>query len=156
MAKYSYKKALEQLTAYAYSEGYEKVILNHSGVSCMYWKPSTLNHPTKILIERGKPLEIKTYLFLHELGHHELRKDWEVFEHRLPTMAYAEYMSLMYKDYRFKRRKSYIVASLEEEYLAWDEALILAERLGIVINMDKWVGLKTTCLNAYIVYFSKK
>ena len=152
--RYSYKKALETLTAYAYSEGYSHVSLEHKGISCMYWRPKTLNTPYKILIQSDKSLEIKSYLFLHELGHHELRKNWDEFELRMPTVAYAEYMAVNYKDYRYKRRKSYIVASLEEEYLAWDEALKLAETLGLWVDMDKWVELKSMCLKSYIVYYS--
>jgi uncharacterized radical SAM superfamily Fe-S cluster-containing enzyme len=33
--RYSYKRALDELINYAYAEGYEKVVLNHKGISFM-------------------------------------------------------------------------------------------------------------------------
>jgi hypothetical protein len=152
--RFSYKRALETLTEYAYSQGYEKVVLNHKGVSFMNWRPRTLNEPISIYIEGKYTLEEKTYIFLHELGHHSLRKDWEEFEKRLPVIAYAEHVHLVYNDKRYKRRDSYIVSSLEEEFMAWDEGLKLAAELGIKIKMQNWIDLKSKCLKSYINYYA--
>lgn len=152
--RYSYKRALEQLTDYAYGEGYKNVVLNHKGVSYMDWKPRTLNEPTSIYIEGSQTLENKTYLFLHELGHHELRKDWRKFKKKLPVTAYAEQRKVDNGDLKYTRRNSYKVASLEEEFLAWEEGLKLGHKLGIRINMDRFIELKSKCLISYVNYYA--
>ena len=154
MGRYSYKKAIGQLTEYAVNEGYAKIFLNHKGISMIKWKLRTLNEPKSIYIEGKHGLEIKTYLMLHELGHHELRKDWKTFTKRFPATAYAEEVHLITRDKKYKRRDTYVVASLEEEFAAWDEGLKLGKKLGIKINEDKWVEFKSKCLKSYIVYFA--
>lgn len=151
--RYSYKRALNDLTEYAYGEGYKRVILNHKGVSFMNTVPKTLNEPTSIYIEGSQPLEMKAYLFLHELGHHELRKDWKKFKKKLPVTAYAEMRNLKMGEGKYKRRNSYKVASLEEEFMAWEEGFKLGGKLGIKINMEHWIELKSKCLKSYINYY---
>jgi Zn-dependent peptidase ImmA (M78 family) len=37
------------------------------------------NTPNSIKIEGNLSYELQTYIFLHELGHHQLRKDWNEF-----------------------------------------------------------------------------
>jgi hypothetical protein len=152
--RYSYKNALEQLNNYAVNEGYANINLNHKGISQISWVRSTLNEPKSIYIEGKYGLEIKTYLMLHELGHHEIRKDWDKFKEKLPAAAYAEQVHLKTRDKRYKRRDTYIVASLEEEFMAWDEGFKLGEELGIRINMDKWIDFKSKCLKGYINYYA--
>ena len=154
MGRYSYKKALAQLNEYAISEGYASVTLNHMGVSKITWNRSTLNEPKSIYIEGRYGVEIKTYLLLHELGHHELRKNWDVFTKRFPAAAYAEEVHLEMNDKRYKRRDTYVVASLEEEFSAWEEGLRLSERLGIRVNMLNWIEFKSKCLKSYINYYA--
>jgi hypothetical protein len=154
VARYSYKNALDRLTDYAISEGYAKIAFDHEGVSMIEWHRNTLNEPKSIHIEGKHTLEIKTYLMLHELGHHELRKDWTKFESRFPMAAYAEYVNLTSKDKRYKRRNTYLVASLEEEFLAWDEGLKLAKLLKIKVNIDRWFEFKSKCLKSYINYYA--
>ena len=153
--RYSYKKAINELRDYAVSEGYAKVTFNHNGISRINWHVSTLNEPKSIYIEGKYGLEIKTYLMLHELGHHELRKDWKKFTKRFPVTAHAEHKCLTKNDTKYMRRDSYVVASLEEEFAAWEEGLKLGNRLGIRVNMDKWIDFKSKCLKAYIVYFAR-
>jgi hypothetical protein len=152
--RYSYKRAIGQLTEYAVNEGYANISLNHKGVSMIKWNLRTLNEPKSIYIEGKYGVEIKTYLMLHELGHHEIRKNWKKFTKRFPASAYAEEVHLATNDKRYKRRDSYVVASLEEEFMAWEEGLKLGKRLGIKINMDKWIDFKSKCLKSYIVYFA--
>lgn len=154
MARYSYKKALGQLNDYAVSEGYANINLNHKGISQISWVNRTLNEPKSIYIEGKYGLEIKTYLMLHELGHHEIRKDWKKFEKKFPAAAHAEQIYLEMNDKKYKRRDTYIVASLEEEFMAWDEGFNLGQRLGININIEKWVDFKSKCLKKYINYFA--
>jgi len=91
---------------------------------------------------------------LHELGHHELRKDWKKFTNKFPASAYAEEVHLTTRDKKYKRRDSYVVASLEEEFCAWDEGLRLGKKLGIRINIEKWIDFKSKCLKSYIIYFA--
>lgn len=152
--RYSYKRAIGQLTEYAVNEGYAHISLNHKGISMIKWNKKTLNEPKSIYIEGKHGLEIKTYLMLHELGHHELRKDWRKFTKRFPATAYAEEVHLATKDKRYKRRDTYVVASLEEEFAAWDEGLKLGKKLGIRVNMEKWIDFKSKCLKSYIIYFA--
>ena len=151
--RFSYKKGLAKLTEYAVNEGY-MIKFNHIGTSMIKWYNRTLNEPKAIYIQSDYTLEFKTYLLLHELGHHELRKDWIRFEKRLPLSAYAEHVKLTKKDKRYMRRDSYIVSSLEEEFLAWDEGLKLAKILGIKVNLEKWMDFRSRCLKSYIGYYA--
>lgn len=152
--RFSYKRALGQLTEYAMGEGYAKVTTTHEGgETYIEWEDNTLNEPKSIYIEGKYTLEIKTYLMLHELGHHELRKDWDKFKVKMPTIAYAQHMDLKKNERKYKRRNSYMVACLEEEFLAWDEGLRLGLRLGIKVNMVRWIEFKSGCLKRYIDYY---
>jgi hypothetical protein len=152
--RYSYKKAIEQLSDYANREGYASIELDYNGVSMIKWDKKSLNEPKSIYIEGKYTLEMKTYLMLHELGHHELRKDWDKFKKKFPVMAHAEHVHLKTKATKYKRRDTYVVSSLEEEFKAWDEGLKLGEKLGIKINMQKWIVFKSKCLKSYINYFA--
>lgn len=152
--RYSYKRALDELAQYAIGEGYKDVSYNHNETSTIRWIHNSLNTPRYIRIEGKHTLENKTYLMLHELGHHLLRKNWDKFKKRFPSSAYAEHIHLTDKVYKYRRRVSYIVASLEEEYLAWDEGLKLAAKLGIKVNTEKFELLKTKCLSSYISHYA--
>ena len=77
MGRYSYKGALLVLEEFSLSEGYS-VDLSYSGISHIHWLNNTLNSPNGIKISMGN-YEEQTYIFLHELGHHQLRKDWIKF-----------------------------------------------------------------------------
>lgn len=152
--RFSYKNALGALTEYAMNEGYSEIDTDHNDVSALYWNVNTLNQPIGIYIEGKHTWEIKTYLMLHELGHHELRKNWRRFEKRFPVTAKAEKVYYETGDKRLKRRRDYIVSCLEEEYAAWDEGLKLGKRFEIKINMEKWIAFKSKCLKAYINYYA--
>lgn len=143
-----YKKSIKVLIEYAEKQGF-KVVMNHDDISEIKW--FELNKPKMIKIQ-SKTIEYQVYEFLHELGHHELRKNWSDYKQVLPTVAYAESV----KPSKYKRRNDYYVSSLEEEYKAWDKGLELADQLGIKIKKTKWNTLKTKCLMSYIRYFGKK
>ena len=151
--RYSYKKALVLLTEWANKEGYNDITLDHDGISFIDWERSTLNSPKKIKIEGKYNNEIKTYIFLHELGHHQLRKDWDKFKKKLPVAGHAEER---HYDGRYKRRVAYTVSCMEEEFKAWEEGLKLGIRMGIKVKMENWNGLKSKCLMSYMRYYSKK
>lgn len=149
---YSFKKALQILTKYATEEGYS-VTFDYKDISQINWISKSLNTPKVIKIQDKYNNEIKTYILLHELGHHELRKDWAKFESVLPVLAHAEAIHHYTKDGRLKRQVSYIVSSLEEEFKAWSESKILASKLEIKIDEIKWNKFKTKCLMEYIRYY---
>lgn len=148
----NYKKALDLLINFAMAEGYE-VILDHTLVSRIEWVENSLNTPSCIRVERKFKPEIKVYLLLHELGHHLLRKDWKEFTTIFPIAAYAEEIYLEKDINKYKRRLSYTVSSIEEEFKAWDEGLNLANSLGIKLNHKNWHNFKVKCLTTYIKSF---
>ncbi len=152
MGRYSYKAALGILKGYAISEGFKKISFDGS-YSYIKWNLHDLYKPDVLCIEVGK-VEDQVYLMLHELGHHELRKNWVRFEECLPVIAYAEEVKLNERETKYTRRDSYIVGSLEEEFMAWSEGLRLGSLMGIRINMQHWIELKSRCLKAYIVYYA--
>ena len=71
-------------------------------------------------------------------------------------MAYAEHIHLLKKNGKYKRRVTYNVSCMEEEFKAWDEGLKLAEKLGIKVNVVKWNELRSKCLISYMRYYSVK
>lgn len=153
MGRYSYKNALDILWDWSLKEGFNDIDLTYTGTSQIDWVKDTLNTPKNIKIEKAS-YEEQTYVFLHELGHHQLRKNWTKFQRELPTMALAEERLHYTSDRKLVRRQNYMVSHLEEEYKAWEEGFILGERLGIKINMTKWTALKSKCLMTYIRYFA--
>jgi hypothetical protein len=153
--RYPYKQAREILAQYAYDEGFESVVFDHNDISVLansHLDPIYI--PRKIKIEGKYNYELQTYLMLHELGHHELRKDWEVFGERFSITVKAEQHNKRGYSRNFRRRKEYFVEAFEEEYTAWNEGLVLAEVHGIPINFERWNKLRTECLFAYMKYYS--
>lgn len=146
---HDYKKHIKVLLDYAENEGF-KVDLNYFNTSEITWVD--FNTPNEILIEGKYSDEIKTYIFLHELGHNELRKDWDEYNKILPNVANAESVN----ESKYRRRIGYYVSSLEEEYKAWDKGFELGERFGITIRKDIWDKIRNKCLMCYIRYFGKK
>jgi hypothetical protein len=152
--RFSYKNALEKLKEYALKQGFEEVILEHSGGFIEY-EDTNMYSPLKLYVPSGYTNDTRVYIMLHELGHHELRKNWGKFETRLPAVARAE-KAVVRKHKngkKYKRRDSFHISSLEEEFLAWDEGLKLGLKLGIKINMDKWMKVKASMLKTYIKYY---
>jgi len=156
MGRYSYTRALATLTEWATKQGYTDISLDHHDISQIDWQRNTLNIPKDIKIEGKYPIEMKVYIFLHELGHHQLRKDWNKFKKTLPASAHAEHLHFYRNVGKYKRRVTYSVSCMEEEFKAWDEGFKLGEKLGIRINMSKWSTLKAKCLISYIRYYGSK
>lgn len=152
--RFSYKKALDTLTSWARKEGYEDISFDHD-TSYIDWSKNSdsINVPKVIKIEGGHTYEIKTYLFLHELGHHQLRKDWDKFNNMLPMAAYAEIKRHKQKDRKYTRRVSYSVSCLEEEFKAWEEGYKLGVKLGIKIDLKRWAAFKTKCIMTYVRHY---
>lgn len=156
MARYNYTKALNMLIEWANNEGIKDIILDHDDISYIDWERKSLNYPKLIKIEGKYTKELQVYLMLHELGHYQIRKDWESFAKLLPISYHAENTKFFDKDNRLIRRTNYIVSSLEEEYLAWDEGKKLGIHMDIRINDGRWHELRSKCLMAYIRYYAKK
>lgn len=156
MGRYSYKGALSLLTEWATNQGYGDIEIDYHDTSSIEWEGNTLNTPRNIYIEGKHPIEIKVYFFLHELGHHQLRKDWNKFKKTIPVMAHAEHFNFHKKESKYKRRVTYTVACMEEEFKAWEEGYKLGIKLGIKINMNKWDRIKSKCLISYMRYYSLK
>jgi hypothetical protein len=153
MARYSYKKALEKLRQYAESEGFIDISFEDD-YSFISWDRNNLYNPSILHIQAKETIENQVYLMLHELGHHELRKNWDNFEKRFPVIAYAEEIKLIKNNKKYMRRNSYIVSSLEEEFMAWSEGLKLSISMDIKVNMKKWIEIKSRCLKRYINYYA--
>lgn len=145
------------LTSWAKDEGYTDITFGYKGISYINWKDykkvGKMNTPKEIKLEGGNSDEITTYIFLHELGHHQLRKDWEKFNIILPTVAHAEVKYCKEKVKKYRRRISYMVSSMEEEFKAWEEGYKLGVKLGIKIDDKKWHQYKSKCLMGYIRFF---
>lgn len=146
-----YEAYLSILIDFAISEGFKAVELDYKGISDIQWSKYGIYVPKLIRIQGGHTAEIQVYFLLHELGHHLLRCDWVEFAKNFPITHYAENNGVKYR-----RRISYLVASVEEEYKAWDEGLKLAERLGIPVCSEKWEKLRSKCLMGYIRFYGSK
>lgn len=154
--RYSYTKALETITDWAVRQGCTDISFDHHDVSYIDWQINTINKPDKIKIQGKYPKEIQVYLLLHELGHHQLRKNWEKFKKMLPVMAHADHIHFMRNVGKYKRRVTYTVECMEEEFKAWEEGYKLGLKLGIKINLNKWNSFKSKCLISYIRYYATK
>ena len=153
MGRYSYTKALSTITEWAIKEGYSDITFDHNDTSLIDWEKGTLNVPKKIRIQGKYPIEIKVYVLLHELGHHQLRKDWGRFTKTLPILAHAEQIHFTSKEGKYKRRVTYTVSCMEEEFKAWEEGLKLGVKLGIKIHPQTWNDFKSKCLISYMRYY---
>jgi Zn-dependent peptidase ImmA (M78 family) len=89
-----------------------------------------------ISIDSSQDLEHQLFVLLHEAGHVILRFDKESFERRFPNSDRNN----------FEGR----IEILKEEVMAWDEAIKVAETLGININMDNWKRNYRSALEKYI------
>lgn len=156
MEAYNYTEALTILADWAISEGFSDIDLSYSGTSQVDWVKGSINTPKDIKIYVKYDDETKTYVLLHELGHHQLRKNWDYFNIVLPVSAKAELIHFNTRENKFLRRLNYTVSCMEEEFRAWDEGYKLAKKLLIKIDLDKWIKLKTTCLISYMRFYSTK
>jgi hypothetical protein len=154
--RYGYKNGLVILSEWAKKEGFKEVLFDHNDTSLIKWVKDSLNEPLTIKIEGKYSYEEQTYILLHELGHHQLRKRWDKFNKLLPVLAFAEELHHYNKIVKYKRGLSYNISCLEEEFKAWEEGYKLGIKLGIKINDIKWNKLKSKCLISYIRYYGNK
>ena len=156
MGRYNYSKALDILAQYAKDEGFKTVKFNHDKTSYVNWAKDSLNVPSVIRIEGKHSDEIKVYLMLHELGHHELRKKWTIFKLEFPILAKADEELFYHRNRKLRKGLVYDVCCMEEEFRAWEEGYKLAEVLSIKINQDEWFSLRSRCLMSYMKFYSRR
>lgn len=155
--RYSYTKALETVKKWALKEGYEAITFNHHESYIDWYRENRQSNIPKVIKIEGKyPIESKVYLLLHELGHHQLRKDWAKFKKTLPIVAFAEHIHIFRNVGKYKRRITYSISCVEEEFKAWEEGYKLAQKLGVKINLKKWNDLKSKCLMTYVRHYGSK
>lgn len=143
---------LEILKKYAESFGF-KVNLN-SKSSEMLTKRGTLNTPYKINIINTNSTH-QCYLLLHELGHWELMKDWNLYKQNYQFTAIGEEFACE-KIYKYRRRIAYKVDIMREEFSAWEEGKKLATKLNINIDELDYDRYSISPLFSYIKYLGNK
>ena len=151
--RFSYTKALKTLTEWAIKQGYTDISFDHDDTSYIEWE--SINTPQKIKIEAKHPTELKVYILLHELGHHQLRKDWSKFKKTLPVTEHAERIHILRNINKYERRLTYRVSCMEEEFKAWEEGYKLGIKLGVKINLKKWNNIKAKCLMPYMRHYAE-
>lgn len=156
MERKVYIEAFKKLKKWALKEGFKHIATGHDNISYISWENGTLNEPLRIRIQSGFDSEHRVYLLLHELGHHQLRKDWDWFAENFPVLAKAEVHHIKNKGNYLKRRKDYQMYSMEEEFRAWNEGLNLAYGMNIPVDMIKWNALRTKCLIQYFNFYCGK
>jgi len=143
---------LEILKKYAESFGF-KVNLN-SKSSEMLTKRGTLNTPNKINITNTNSTH-QCYLLLHELGHWELMKDWDVYKQKYQFIVTGDKFACE-KIYKYRRRIAYKVDIMREEFGAWEEGKKLATKLNINIDELDYDRYSISYLFSYIKYLGNK
>jgi hypothetical protein len=147
-------RSLLKLTKWAKKNGFKRIDLNHDGESYITWVFNTINEPYEIGIEKWCSNEAKVYFFLHELGHNILRSNLEYYQERYPLMVKAELSEGRTKS-NLQRRNAYKISEIGEEFEAWDEARLLADRLKIRINEKNFETLRVKSLMTYIRFYGK-
>ena len=146
--KNSLKKQESKLVKYANKQGFKVVDGPESMVD---WKPGyPANKPAKIAIQEGLSDLHRIYDLLHELGHHELRKNWQEFKAQYPATASAEYHWILNGIGKHRRRVAYMAERIREECDAWNIGLDIAHRKGLDISVtdyrmysSKWLAQYT-------------
>lgn len=146
--KNSQKSPESKLRKYAKKLGFKVVLGRESMVD---WKPGyPANKPAKIVIQEGLSDLHRLYDFLHELGHHELRKDWDKYEREFPATVKAEFEWIHNDTNKYRRRVAYIAERVREECDAWNLGVKIARRNGVELNevhyrlySSKWLAQYT-------------
>jgi len=133
----TYKEDLEHLEWYLMEEYDVHVSFEEDGMDEYWFDPDNFEDDKGLIsIDSSQDLEHQLFVLLHEAGHVILRFDKESFERRFPDSD---------RDNLEGR-----IEILKEEVMAWDEAIKVAETLGININMDNWKRNYRSALEKYI------
>jgi Zn-dependent peptidase ImmA (M78 family) len=113
------------------------VSFEEDGMDEYWFDPEAFNDDKGLIsIDSSRDLEHQLFVLLHEAGHVVLRSDDGGFNKRFPDSQ---------RD-TFEGR----IEILKEEVIAWDEALKIAECLGIDVNLDTWKKNYRSALGKYI------
>jgi Zn-dependent peptidase ImmA (M78 family) len=133
----TYREDLEHLEWYLMEEYDVHVSFEEDGMDEYWFDPDNFEDDKGLIsIDSSQDLEHQLFVLLHEAGHVILRFDKESFERRFPNSDRNN----------FEGR----IEILKEEVMAWDEAIKVAETLGININMDNWKRNYRSALEKYI------
>jgi len=115
----------------------EVVERHHIADEISYWD-------REITINSQHNIETKVYVLLHEMGHAlAARGKYYAYKHSRANKKYA-------------RNVIDKVATVGEEFEAWDRGLMLAKRLGIQINRDKFDHEKSISLATWFKWALKR
>jgi hypothetical protein len=125
-----HKRSLDAAVCWAESNGYSVIIDKDSDDS--------IDTESKfIFIKSTNRIETQLYVMLHECGHYLVRKNGSVFQYNHVSDSYGE------------KSKIYKTFVLIEEVEAWRRGYLLAIRLGIPINDERWNRMVGSAINKY-------
>lgn len=112
-----------------------------------YWSRSEDDGQAKIYIPKNTSINNKLYTILHECGHH-------LVGYRYYPQRYSEGYTLGC-DKRYTKTLRYRVEVLDEELEAWHRGLLLAKRLGIYIDVEKYKLIRDKCIKRYAMLVTR-
>lgn len=129
--------SIEKLTTFCSQHSWS-VVYSHKKENMFQNKVITLYAHSRI--------EIRYYIFLHEIGHAWLRECDFTFAERYPELVRQplRYATATYK-----------IAKVQEEIEAWEVGKKLALNLGLRINETKFEKIRAECLTSYMYWAGK-
>lgn len=113
------------------------VSFDDNGTDEYWFDPDNFEEdPGVISINSLKDAEHQLLVLLHETGHVILRSDPAMFKKRFPDSCRGTLHGR--------------IEILREEVLAWEEALRVADRLGIKVEEEKWKENYRDALEKYV------
>ena len=147
---------IDKVIKYANKEGFT-VTRGGKGPSTISWiEERPYNVPDRIQLKKHNNPTHELLDLLHELGHHQIRKNYHAYCAKNPAVALAEHMEYTQGIMLYKRRKEYGVETVREEYEAWDRGMQIARKLRINIDSDTYRKYYTKSISSYMQYYGKK
>ena len=145
-------KKIDKAITYAKSLGF--AVIPDRDESQVVWRVGyPHNKPHFIGLAKRKDSTKQLYDLLHELGHHEIRKDWRAYKASYPMTAEMErQVYTKGKSYPHTRRISYRLEEVREEFQAWDMGLKIARELGIRVDISRYRDYAAKNLMTYVRY----
>jgi hypothetical protein len=91
---------------------------------------------------------------LHELGHWELMRDWDLYKQKYHFTSIGEEYALN-KIYKYRRRLAYKVDVMREEFDAWEAGRNLAIKLNLYLDINDYNKYSIKFLYLYIKHLGK-
>ena len=125
------KESIDQVTYWASDKNYI-VLFEKDG-------DDSVDCCSKIIsIKSTNILETQLYVLLHECGHVLIDENKSVFDFKGVYCSFGE------------KSKTHKAFRIIEEVEAWKRGRVLADRLGIYINEDKWNGAVSRAIYKYM------